>query len=81
VRVHFWKGGLRPLPARQHAILKGEKTYIGKLCPYGHNGTRYTQTAKCVGCVSTYYRDYAGVHRKESAPESNPLGSHTVRDG
>jgi hypothetical protein len=65
VRVHFWKGGLRPLPARQHAILKGEKTYKGKPCPYGHNGTRYTQTAKCVECVSIYYYEY---RRKSTIP-------------
>jgi len=52
------KCGRRPLQARQDAICSGSTTYQGKTCPYGHNGIRYTNNAKCVKCVSLYYKEY-----------------------
>lgn len=40
--------------ARQEAILKEEKTYLGRACPSGHDGTRYSGSGKCVNCAASY---------------------------
>ena len=34
----------------QEAISNGEKTYKGKPCPHGHDGTRYVSGSHCVQC-------------------------------
>jgi 5-methylcytosine-specific restriction endonuclease McrA len=40
--------------ARQGALARGEKTYIGKPCPKGHDGPRYATTGGCVACGSEH---------------------------
>ncbi len=61
------KCGRPPLQARQDAILKRQTTYQGKPCPHGHNGTRYTLTAKCVDCVSSYFKVYRQTNQPTEA--------------
>lgn len=50
----------------QLAILNGEKTYIGKKCPHGHDGTRYTSGSHCVECRKErgkkFYADNKELH-------------------
>ncbi len=52
------KCGRPPLQARQDAIHNGYITYQGKPCRHGHDGIRYISTAKCIKCVSNYYKEY-----------------------
>jgi 5-methylcytosine-specific restriction endonuclease McrA len=40
--------------ARQTAIARGDKTYIGKQCPQGHAGIRYTKHGGCVTCAAAH---------------------------
>ncbi len=47
-----------PLPSKQAAIVAGRIHYVGKLCPHGHDGTRYVLSGKCVGCVKSYNLAY-----------------------
>lgn len=46
------------------------KTYIGKPCKHGHDGTRYTSSGQCVQCVqdrgTQRLGDRAGVRRRAS---------------
>jgi hypothetical protein len=34
----------------------GAKTYVGKACLHGHDGTRYAISGCCVGCVQEMSR-------------------------
>lgn len=36
---------------RRDALAKGERTYVGKPCPHGHDGTRYAISGCCIECV------------------------------
>ncbi len=47
-----------PSPTKQAAIVAGLVHYVGKLCPHGHDGTRYVLSGKCVGCVKSYNLAY-----------------------
>lgn len=38
--------------ARQTAFANGDSTYIGRPCPYGHEGLRYTKHGSCVICAA-----------------------------
>jgi hypothetical protein len=38
--------------SRKDAIAKGLKSYIGRPCPGGHDGLRYTKTGNCVHCMA-----------------------------
>jgi hypothetical protein len=38
--------------SRQAALANGEKTYVGRPCPYGHEGLRYTKSGCCVKCLA-----------------------------
>lgn len=38
--------------ARQGAIARGDLTYIGRQCPRGHDGLRYTKHGACVACAA-----------------------------
>lgn len=40
--------------SRQAAITNGDKTYVGRRCPKGHDGTRYTSGGGCVVCAAAY---------------------------
>jgi hypothetical protein len=42
--------------ARKQALAMGAKTYVGKVCPHGHDGVRYTISGCCVGCVRAMSR-------------------------
>jgi len=48
--------------ARQAASQRGDLTYIGKRCPAGHEGIRYTKGGNCKACVSAAS---ASVEKKE----------------
>lgn len=51
---------------KQEAIANGSKTYIGKPCLYGHDGTRYARNSQCVECIREksrkYYSENKDVH-------------------
>jgi 5-methylcytosine-specific restriction endonuclease McrA len=38
--------------ARQAAVQSGSLTYVGRPCPKGHSGTRYTKHGSCVECAA-----------------------------
>lgn len=38
--------------ARRSAIENGDRTYMGRPCPYGHDGLRYTKHGSCVACLA-----------------------------
>lgn len=38
---------------RQLARSNGAKAYIGKPCPYGHDGERYVSTGQCIECAKS----------------------------
>jgi 5-methylcytosine-specific restriction endonuclease McrA len=38
--------------ARQSALSSGALTYVGRACPKGHNGVRYTKYGTCVACAA-----------------------------
>jgi 5-methylcytosine-specific restriction endonuclease McrA len=38
--------------ARQGALARGDLTYIGRQCPKGHDGVRYTRSGGCLACCA-----------------------------
>jgi hypothetical protein len=40
------------------AIAKGEMTFVGGPCEYGHGGERYTSTGECACCRRISQRRY-----------------------
>lgn len=46
----------RTWTTRQIAKEAGDKVYVGKCCPHGHNGIRLTANGACVDCHSTRSR-------------------------
>lgn len=43
-------------PARKQALATGAKSYVGKPCPHGHDGTRYAISGCCIECVQAMSR-------------------------
>lgn len=39
---------------RQAAREAGSVKYVGRPCPRGHNGVRYTKSARCVDCCTEW---------------------------
>lgn len=57
--------------SRQTAIANGDKTYVGRPCPYGHDGTRYTSRGECVACAAAYAcskekKEYDAIYGKKN---------------
>lgn len=52
---------------KQKAVRKGEKFYIGRLCPKGHNSVRLTSNSCCKECGENYVKGLRTVKAK-SAP-------------
>ncbi len=51
------------LPAKQEAIAARRTHYVGKPCPHGHDGRRYTETGKCVACLMAYNKAHQRSRR------------------
>lgn len=58
-----WRSDMTP---KQEALACGDKTYVGKPCPHGHDGTRYTSGSHCVECTleksKQYYAENKDLH-------------------
>lgn len=42
------------MSSRKEAIAIGAKRYVGRPCPIGHSGERYTSDGGCVHCAANY---------------------------
>jgi len=62
---------------RREAYTKGQLTYQGSDCPYGHGGDRYTRTNDCVACSkrrSQQSKDkFRGAYELGAAQEFNQV--------
>lgn len=57
---------------REKAKAAGKKVYIGKPCPYGHDGTRYVSNRRCVGCARvSVYSDVHLAHQSRNKAIAN----------
>jgi 5-methylcytosine-specific restriction endonuclease McrA len=57
--------------ARQQAIAAGDTTYVGRACPEGHDGRRYTSGGGCVVCSASYASSDAKKQYDKAYGEKN----------
>ena len=67
--------------AAQEARARGDKTYQGRRCPYGHGNERYASNYLCVVCAKMNLKDWrARVKEAETPPPEKPDWLGTPHD-
>lgn len=66
-----------PPHPRAVARLSGEKKYLGRQCPRGHSGIRYTHGAECVDCARIRHDKWKKME-KPLAPEYKQANSDII---
>lgn len=62
----------------QRARRKGEKYYIGRLCPKKHNSVRLTSNSCCKECAENYIRNLRTVKAKTAPIKRFTKGTKEV---
>lgn len=56
----------KPESPRQEAIRLGKVTYVGRPCPKGHSGLRYTAKSTCIECSRQKYYDRHEYYKEKA---------------